>query len=131
MSGQKPRTLYELIGGAETVRNLVETFYGLVAEHPDLDPIFPDDYTETIEKQYLFLTQFLGGPNLYTQVHGQPMLRARHLPFPITPQRAEAWLACMSQAMDEIGMEGPAREVIFTRLTQVARHMVNQPGETS
>lgn len=130
MQTDPDQTPYELIGGAETVRNLVNAFYARVAQDPDLSPIFPDDFTEVKEKQYMFLTQFLGGPHLYSQVHGHPMLRKRHLPFPITPRRAKAWLACMSGAMDDIRLQGPVRDFIFARLSQVARHMVNQPDDT-
>lgn len=123
------KTPYELIGGAETIGKLVNAFYDLVAVHPELSPIFPKDLTETREKQYLFLTQFFGGPLLYSEQHGHPMLRARHLPFPITPKRAEAWLSCMNQAMEQIGLEGPVRDFMFERLTQTAYHMVNRPAE--
>jgi hemoglobin len=119
-------TPYEMIGGAKTVARLVDTFYDLVKQHPELIPIFPEDLTETKKKQYLFLTQFLGGPTLYSDVHGHPMLRARHMPFPITPKRAEAWLSCMKEAMDRIGLEGEVREAIFERLTLTAHHMINQ-----
>lgn len=119
-------TPYEQIGGADTVARLVEAFYGLVKQDPDLSPIFPDDLSEIQQKQYLFLTQFLGGPPLYSEKYGHPMLRARHMPFPITPRRAEAWLACMSQAMDRINLHGEVREAIFERLRLTAYHMVNQ-----
>jgi hemoglobin len=117
---------YKMIGGADTVARLVDAFYDLVKQHPELAPIFPDDLTETKEKQYMFLTQFLGGPTLYSDVHGHPMLRARHMKFPITPKRAEAWLSCMKEAMDRIGLEGDVRKSIFERLTLTAHHMVNQ-----
>ncbi|SFE73773.1 globin domain-containing protein [Alteribacillus iranensis] len=120
---------FDYIGGSEVIEQLVDTFYGNVKQHPDLYPIFPDDLTETARKQKQFLTQFLGGPPLYTEEHGHPMLRARHLPFPITPTRAEAWLDCMSRAMDEVGLEGPAREDFFRRLTLAAHHMVNTTDE--
>ncbi|WP_134699108.1 globin [Ammoniphilus sp. YIM 78166] len=130
MNSQSEKTVYELIGGAETIEKLVSAFYDLVAAHPDLAPIFPKDFTETKEKQYLFLTQFFGGPLLYSEQHGHPMLRARHMPFPITPKRAEAWLSCMQQAMDQIGLEGPIRDFMFDRLTQTAYHMVNRPSES-
>ncbi|MCG6197773.1 globin, partial [Anoxybacillus sp. LAT_38] len=63
---QPLETPYELIGGAETLARLVDTFYDLVKEHPDLAPLFPEDFTEVKERQYLFLTQFLGGPTLYS-----------------------------------------------------------------
>lgn len=121
------KTLYEAIGGAETVRKLVEAFYPRVYADPDLSPLFQGDMSEIMKKQEMFLTQFLGGPPLYSEAYGHPMLRYRHLPFPITPNRAEAWLRCMRGAMDEIGLAGPGRVHFYTRLVQVAGHMVNTP----
>ncbi|OUM86072.1 MAG: globin [Bacillus thermozeamaize] len=119
------QTPYEAIGGAERLRKLVEAFYKRVKADPDLSPIFPEDLTPVMEKQYKFLTQFLGGPSLYTDEYGPPRLRMRHLPFPITPKRAKAWLNCMAQAMDEVGLEGPARDLFFHRLVLTAEHMIN------
>lgn len=117
---------YEQIGGAKTLARLVDNFYDLVKQNPLLAPLFPEDFTEVKQKQYCFLTQFLGGPALYSQRYGPPMLRARHLRFPITPARAQAWLACMNEAMDQTGLTGPVREAIFQRLTLTAYHMVNR-----
>jgi hemoglobin len=119
------KTPYEEIGGADAVRALVEAFYPRVQAHPLLKPIFPENIEPVMEKQTLFLTQFLGGPTLYTDRYGHPMLRARHLPFPITPARAEAWLACMHEALDEVGITGPVREALWARLVMAAHHMVN------
>ncbi|MET3698340.1 hemoglobin [Bacillus oleivorans] len=117
---------YEIIG-KEKLSDLIDAFYRRVHNHPDLSPIFPDDLTETARKQKQFQTQYLGGPNLYTEEHGHPMMRARHLPFPITPKRAKAWLSCMSEAMDEVGLDGPVREEYFSRLVLTANHMINTP----
>lgn len=117
---------FEAIGEG-MLHQLVDAFYFRVARHPDLAPIFPDDLSETARKQKQFLTQFLGGPALYTQEHGHPMLRARHLPFEITPTRANAWLACMREAMDEVGLTGPKREEFYARLHFTAQHMINTP----
>ncbi len=119
---------YDIIG-EEQLSKLVDAFYSRVSQHPDLVPIFPYDLTETARKQKQFLTQFLGGPPLYIEEHGHPMLRARHLPFPITPIRADAWLACMNAAMDEVQLQGDLRTFFFERLTQTARHMVNRPND--
>jgi hemoglobin len=127
---EETKSLYEKIGGADRVRDLVEAFYPRVQAHPLLKPIFPEDIRPVMEKQYLFLTQFLGGPPLYTEKYGHPMLRARHLPFPITPARAEAWLDCMSRAMDEVGITGQEHELFFGRLVIAAHHMVNQADKT-
>lgn len=125
---RKPVIPYEEIG-EKKLHELIDTFYEKVAVHPDLIPIFPDDLSETARKQKQFQTQYLGGPNLFTEEHGHPMMRARHNPFPITPTRAEAWLACMAEAMDDVGLEGPLREVYYKRLVLTANHMVNRNEE--
>jgi hemoglobin len=121
-------TPYEVIG-EQRLSELVDSFYDKVRKHPLLKPIFPDDLTETARKQKQFLTQFLGGPPLYTEEHGHPMLRARHLAFPITPKRAQAWLNCMKEAMDEVGLEEEVREYFYNRLILTAQHMINTPDD--
>ena len=85
---EKMPTPYDTIG-EETLNHLIHAFYRRVGKHPNLAPIFPDDLTETARKQKQFMTQFLGGPPLYTDEHGHPMLRARHMPFEITQTRAK------------------------------------------
>ena len=119
-------TPYSAIGEA-LLHRLVDTFYGLVGKNPDLSPLFPNDLSEIARKQKQFLTQYLGGPALYTEEHGHPMMRARHLPFAVTPKRAEAWLSCMRQAMDKVGLEGPIRDEFYSRLFLTAQHMINTP----
>lgn len=127
---EKTPTPFEAIGG-DTLNRLIDAFYRRVGKHPDLSPIFPEDLTETARKQKQFQTQYLGGPPLYTNEHGHPMMRARHLPFEITPTRARAWLACMSDAMDEVGLDGPLRDEYYARLVLTAEHMVNTPDSES
>ncbi|TBL73996.1 globin [Paenibacillus thalictri] len=118
-------TIYEAIGGAPVLRKLVEAFYPKVQAHPLLGPLFPDNIMPVMEKQYMFLTQFFGGPSLYSDQYGHPMMRARHMPFPITPERAEAWLSCMSKALEEVGLEPQLRQFVLERLKGPAHHFVN------
>jgi hemoglobin len=122
-------SLYEALGGEQTVKKLVEAFYLRVIKDPDLSPLFQNGIEEIMRKQFMFLTQFLGGTSLYSDEFGHPQMRYRHLPFEITPRRAKAWLKCMSEAMNEIGLEGPAKDYFYERLTQVAAHMVNTSDE--
>ena len=122
-------TAYGAIGGSKTVERLVNAFYNRVQKDPDLRPIFPNDFDEIARKQKKFLTQFLGGPLLYLEEFGPPMLKAKHMPFPINTRRRNAWLACMSGAMDDIGLDGSWREHIFSRLSLAAHHMQNIDGE--
>lgn len=119
-------TLYERMGGAETIRRIVDAFYPRVVEDPHIRHLFPEDITPVMEKQYLFLTQFFGGPALYNQRHGHPMLRMRHMPFAIGRQQAIAWLGCMTLALKDAGLSDELREEALARLTVAAQHMVNQ-----
>ncbi|WP_066393162.1 globin domain-containing protein [Neobacillus mesonae] len=122
------KSLFNEIGGLETIDKLVEAFYPRVYADPDLEPIFEGDMDEIKRKQKLFLPQFLGGPALYSQEFGAPAMRQRHLPHEVTPKRAKAWLRCMKEAFEEIGLDkNPAGPAFYDRLTQVAGIMVNTP----
>lgn len=52
-------SLYDNLGGEETIRRLVEAFYPRVQREPLLGPLFPEDITPVMEKQFMFLSQFL------------------------------------------------------------------------
>lgn len=122
-----PESLYHRMGGEETLQKLVEKFYAKVALDPDLAPLFPKDFTEIKAKQFKFLSQFFGGPDLYSQEYGPPMLRARHLPFPITPTRAQAWLRRMHETLDELDLSDEIKQEMMARFIMTAHHMVNTP----
>ena len=118
--------MYDLIGGDTQVRAIVETFYPKVQQHPLLAPLFPPDIKPVMEKQHQFLTQLLGGPALYSERHGHPMMRARHLAFPIDQSRADAWLACMHETLTELGLNDDIRRMLMERLAGMAYHFMNR-----
>ena len=118
-------SMFELLGGDAVLEPLLDEFYARVYADEYLAPLFDSDIDEVKRKQRMFMTQFLGGPPLYSMEFGHPMLRARHMRFPITPLHAEAWLRCMREAMDAIGLEGELRDYFYGRLEQTAYHMVN------
>ncbi|WZX99383.1 globin [Bacillus sp. FSL W7-1360] len=124
---EQQQSAFDALGGEEVLSRLVDTFYQHISSHEEVRHLFPTDLTETAAKQKKFLTQFLGGPPLYTETFGHPRLRARHMPFIITPVQAEAWLSCMAHAMDDIGLSGPLREHMMHRFTLTAHHMINHP----
>jgi len=98
------KTPYELIGGEEGVRALVERFYDLMELEPDfarLRAVHGSALEQARERLFLFLSGWLGGPALYTDRFGHPMLRARHLPFAIGVEERDQWMACMIRAMHE------------------------------
>ena len=106
-------SLYDLIGGAATVERIVNAFYPLVQQDKLLAPLFPQNIDPVMEKQIQFLTQFFGGPPLFSDEHGHPMMRARHLPFAITREHADAWLGCMSGALYRDRYAGRHQGVYF------------------
>lgn len=122
------KTLYENLGGAEGVRALVEAFYPKVQKNELLSPLFPEDITPVMEKQYMFLSQFFGGPSLYSDAFGHPMMRARHLPFPVTEERAQAWLSCMYEALQEMDLPESVVQFTIQRLSGPAHHFINTPS---
>jgi hemoglobin len=118
-------SMYEALGGEKTIRAIVEAFYPIVQSNPEIGPLFPEDIRPVMDKQYLFLTQFFGGPPLFSEQYGHPMMRARHMPFKITPDSANAWLSCMRQALTEVGIEESLKATVLERLSGPAYHFVN------
>lgn len=125
MSNLSLRSIYDEIG-PEKIDELVRAFYPKVYADENLIPIFEGDIEEIMYKQRLFLTQFTGGPPLYSEEYGRPMMRKRHLVHEITPTRANSWLKCMHEAFKEVGLDKHSMgQEFFQRLTEVASIMVN------
>lgn len=120
---EKP--VYELVGGADTIRELVDVFYAKVEADEDLRAIFPEDLEPGKRWQYLFLMQLFGGPTEYSEERGHPRLRMRHAPFRIDKDARDAWLRYMLEAMDEVGIEEPAKSTMRGYFEKASTHMVN------
>lgn len=122
-------SLYTLIGGEATVRALVKRFYELMDTLPEargIRKMHTADLAGIEEKLFLYLTGWLGGPQLYVEKYGHPMLRARHLPFSIGMSEIKQWLICMRQALEETIPDQSLRAHIDSALTGLALHMRNR-----
>jgi hemoglobin len=120
---------FELLGGETGIRRLVDAFYDRMdaaEEAAGIRALHPPDLTTSREKLFLFLVGWMGGPPLYVQTYGHPMLRARHLPFPIGIAERDAWVWCMDHALAEHDMPEELREYLRLRFRSVADHMRNQ-----
>ena len=126
-------TPYDLIGGDEALRRVVERFYALMDEAPEfygVRRLHPGDLSGSATKLHYFLSGWLGGPQLYAERIGPPMLRARHLPFSIGKAERDQWLACMRQALEDCGVGPPEfREWLMQQLFGTADWMRNRPGD--
>lgn len=117
-------TPYEVIG-QERLYHMIDYFYSLVEQDERINHLFPGDFAETSRKQKQFLTQFLGGPALYTEEHGHPMLKMRHMDFRITTYERDAWLENMNKAIQHAELPAGVDEYLYERLRLTANHMVN------
>src|SRR3546814_6384685 len=94
--GTEAVTFYDEIGGFETIRRIVDTFYQGVAEDPLLRPMYPEEDLGPAEERFtLFLIQYWGGPTTYSENRGHPRLRMRHAPFAVDRAAHDAWLKHM------------------------------------
>lgn len=118
-------TLYEELG-AERLKKLVDSFYARVLADPRIAHLFKSDLQLIKSKQYMFLSQFLGGPGLYTNEYGHPRMRMRHMPHAITPSAAVAWLENMKASIESLDISTDLMERLYQRFPHVAAHMVNR-----
>lgn len=126
---QVQETPYQLLGGDAALRRLVDRFYDLmdtVPEYYGIRKLHPQDLAGSRDKLYMFLSGWLGGPGLYVEKFGHPMLRARHLPFSIGVEERDAWLACMLQAMEDAGVEENLRDSLLRAFFGTADWMRNR-----
>jgi len=125
------QTPFEMLGGADTIRKLVERFYDIMDSDPraaTIRALHQPDLTSAREKLFMFLTGWTGGPQLYIERYGHPMLRRRHLPFPIGEQERDQWIYCMVRAMHDVGVEEKLLTQLAQALWDVADFMRNQPA---
>jgi hemoglobin len=120
---------FEALGGEPQVEALVERFYDLM----ELDPAYTalravhgPDLTQARQKLSWFLCGWLGGPQHYTERFGHPRLRMRHMPYTIGIVERDQWLACMDQAMLEVGMAETVRLRLRDSFFQTADWMRNR-----
>lgn len=129
MSDEKTITLYEAIGGDATVKALCQRFYQLMDTLPEAArcrAIHPEDLTESEEKFYDYITGYLGGPPIYMEKRGHPMLRRRHFVAEIGPQERDEWLLCFRRAMEDTIAHEKLREIIWGPIEKLAYHMQNK-----
>jgi hemoglobin len=117
---------YEAVGGEQTFRRIIGRFYAEVAQDELLRPLYPEqDLGPAEERLRLFLTQYWGGPQTYSQRRGHPRLRMRHAPFRIGPAERDAWLRCMRVAVDEAGLDEERRTELWAYLEMAANSLIN------
>lgn len=125
-------TPYDVIGGEQAIHSLVDRFYfymDILPEAKGIRDMHQPSLVSAKDKLFKFLSGWLGGPNLFIEEFGHPMLRARHFPFKIGESERDQWMLCMNKALDEMSMDPRLKTNIRNALQQLATHMINQEPE--
>ncbi|WP_293830982.1 globin [uncultured Corynebacterium sp.] len=127
---KQEQTLYDAVGGDAFFHRLVEGFYTQVKEDDLIGPMYPDqDWDGAQDRLRWFLVQYWGGPRIFQEKRGNPMLRKRHLPFAIGEAEADRWLELMGNSMEQFTDDElpPAyRAQMWNHMQRVAYMMINQ-----
>lgn len=125
------QTAFELIGGEEKLRALVDRFYDLMeleAEFAGIRAMHPASTEGSRDKLFWFLCGWMGGPDYFVERFGHPRLRARHLPYAIASAERDQWLRCMAWAMQEEGIPEELQQRLMESFHQTADWMRNKAG---
>lgn len=123
---ETPVLPYEQFGGAPFFERLVAAFYERVAHDPVLRPMYPEgDLGPAQRRLTLFLMQYWGGPDTYSQERGHPRLRMRHAPYAIDSVARDRWITLMHDAVVEQGMAPEQERVLWQYLVGAAFAMQN------
>ena len=125
-------SLYNDIGGELVIKNIAHSFYkhmSTLSETKSIRKMHPVDISKSEEKLFMFLSGWLGGPPLFQENFGHPMLRARHMPFKIGKSERDQWMLCMAHAAEEVQIQEPMRSEFLNALLKLADNMRNQIEE--
>jgi hemoglobin len=84
--------------GEANIFAMLEDFYREL-EKSTLRSMFPKDMVAASKKSAAFFVGLLGGPPLYHQRYGNPMMRARHISFSIDEVARQEWLVCFDRVL--------------------------------
>lgn len=123
-----PNPHYARLGGHDAVVRLVDAFYAAMDTREDARTIramHEPDLRSTKAVLVKYLSEWLGGPKLYSPERGAPMLRRRHQPFDIDAAARDAWMACMRQALAQACADEGLRAELDAAFWKVADFIRN------
>lgn len=120
--------------GAEGVQQMIRDFYDELGRSK-VASLFPQGAAlrESADNSALFWVTVLGGPELYEQKHGKPLIRQRHFRFTISPAEREVWLSCWPPALEKavmhLGFPPDHQESFMAWVRTFSAWIVNTPPE--
>lgn len=120
---------YEMVGGAEAVRQIVDRFYDLMDGEPGyrrLRALHDRDLAPMRASLAGFLNAWLGGPRDWFLEHPGVCMMSAHATIAIDEDLADQWSSAMRGAIRDCGVEGELGERLADALSGVAHAMVNR-----
>lgn len=128
---QEPTTAFVRIGGQPAIDALVDAFYRRMDTLPEAKTIrdmHAGDLGSVAEVLKRYLGEWMGGPKLYSEERGHPRLRMRHMRFAIGPAERDAWMACMTGALEEVVDDADLRVQLAQSFYKLADWVRNDDG---
>ena len=120
---------FQAAGGRAGVRALVDAFYDEMDtdDNPavvEVRAMHNQDLTTSRDKLATFLNAWLGGPREYNQLYGSISIPGFHAKFDIAEQHKQAWLRCMTAAIEAQNYSEEFAEYLITQLAVPATRVV-------
>ena len=119
---------YDRIGGHDALVRLVDAFYAAMDDLPQAATVramHDADLTQTRGVLVRYLSEWMGGPKLFSPERGAPMLRRRHQRFDIDSAARDAWMLCMRSALARVCDDPALRADLDAAFWKVADFMRN------
>ena len=121
------------LGGVAVIEQLVERFYALMDNLPEaagIRAMHGPDLAPVKAVLVRFLTEWTGGPQAYSAERGHPRLRRKHLPFAIGAAERDAWMACMTGALDGLVADPELKDQLTRAFFKTADFIRNDKGSS-
>lgn len=117
--------------GEEGMRKLISDHYDFLAQS-EIKELFPPNpqMLELAKKHSAdFFIQICGGPTYYNETRGAPRMRARHMPFKITPEARVVWLEMYAKALEKTDLSDELKRSFWEYIDIFSIWMINTPSQ--
>ena len=122
-------TSLQAMGGDVGLRRLVDAFYDAMERLPEaatVRALHPENLALSRDKLAAFLTGWLGGPKRYQERWGPIRIPIAHAHLPIGTEERDAWMKCMTVAIDAQPVAHEFREYFLREIAVPAERCRNQ-----
>ena len=125
------QSIYDQVGGAEGVEQLVNTFCDILETTEAGKPVYllhlrGHGMAHARMEQFNFFSGMFGGPKLYAEKWGHSNVRQIHEHVEIGEAESQAWLTCMAMTLDKLSYPAQLKQILMQSFTDMASVLVRQ-----